>query len=215
MECVDSYRRWTHDSLSRPSEKEILAIGNSPGNHWIPEILLSFVAISQHYGIPTRLLDWSYSPFVAAYFAARDAIEGDAERFSVHALFASGLSIGREMRSVVHGRNLRLELVTVPRAANPNLHAQEGIFTYLDAQATLPLLECRRFAIEDVLSGLENPAPQYAPLLYKFSLERTHAPEVLWYLDKMGYHAARLFPGFEGSAKAVFEFSKMMPPPGD
>jgi hypothetical protein len=50
----------------------------------IPKDEWEWIALAQHYGLPTRLLDWSYNPLVALFFAIEEYFEEDSLVFAIN-----------------------------------------------------------------------------------------------------------------------------------
>jgi hypothetical protein len=61
-------------------EKSLPFLRECPHDDW------DFLAVAQHYGLPTRLLDWTWNPLVAAFFATCECKEEDG---AVYALYAA------------------------------------------------------------------------------------------------------------------------------
>ena len=61
----------------------------SKNKNWIDDNLKELFALAQHYGMPTRLLDWTYQFNTALYFGAMDSLEKTKKDFSVWGLNVS------------------------------------------------------------------------------------------------------------------------------
>lgn len=195
----------------------------------------SIFAMAQHYGIPTRLLDWSESAYVAAYFAASEAANKLHEnpRLNRRRLRVWALDIGR-IGGVDDSRLWeQIHTVRAPWATNPNLRAQKGLFTVhrqphrrgrgaglsLADHAKLPEDADRRIfqiprpvPLERVIRGLAESASSWTQLLYlgtpllrSYSLPWKEAAPLLVGLRALGVSAASLFPGYRGVTRSIQE----------
>jgi hypothetical protein len=162
---------------------------------WPNEALFELMALAQHHELPTRLLDWSNRSYVAAYFAASDALaergkfkDAEDKRFAVWVLDLEKLGLFQN-----------LKLVSVPGSNNANIAAQAGVFTLLQQPIVRPL----RFEGTTMLDEYFSEQPT-CPLI-KVTARLSESASVIDLCEKYGVTAASLFPDYYGAVKATMD----------
>jgi hypothetical protein len=176
---------------------------------WPPEDLREAAALAQHYGIPTRLLDWTYDPYVALYFALKKE-SGCTENMVIWALNKDYISF--LLPTVA---SVGIEFITPHYSINPNINAQKGLFTlcpvnmlsFMDNARNVlnggnGQLVDRRPLDEFIVSTAKDRGKTY---MKKFILPPAEAQKGLAILEKLGYSTSRIFPGYDGVAKQILE----------
>lgn len=83
------------------------------------------LAIAQHNGLPTRLLDWSSNPLIAVFFAVIDSPESDGAVYAHYTRFTVNEDTHEPFSSKIK-KNMRYR----PRAVSRRIINQFGYFTY-------------------------------------------------------------------------------------
>ncbi|RII31464.1 MAG: hypothetical protein CXR30_01225 [Geobacter sp.] len=148
------------------------------------------MALAQHHGVPTRLLDWSESPLVAAYFAA----------FSASNVVSENERIESKQISVIFLRNhgdIDIAIVNAPRHGNTFLRSQKGLFTYFP-RANEYFLKNRAWpSLEDL--AVTDEKPRVA--LGRVTLPSDQATELLKLLYDFGISRLSMMPSLDNAAK--------------
>ena len=196
---------------------------------WLPEEFWELAALAQHYGLPTRLLDWSTNINTALYFAVRDYIKPltTYQQLSLQREIVSnqGKSVDKNMelwaldtRVVIAKENiLPLRIIRPAYSGNPNLSAQEGVFTLWQidkpitrksgsGEVSIDIELVDRSSLDKLLAEkLQKENVAVHPYMYHITIPQSQAIEIYSYLERLNHTAAKLFPGYAGVAMSLKE----------
>jgi hypothetical protein len=185
----------------RNVERVLLDRFKRQAHHYLPKTpeesaVIEWYALMQHWGVPTRLLDFTLSPYVALFFALRERASGCAKCVPTHAsvwaihhvclqsLAKRELNIKRRVggpefrialdRLVEQDTDRRFVAPIQPFLMNERLSVQQGMFL------------CPSFARKLIIPIIERPT-------------------MLRELSRMNINSSSLFPGMDGYARSIRE----------
>jgi hypothetical protein len=133
---------------------------------------LEWLALARHHNVPTRLLDWSENPLVAAFFATQEAGSETESDTNAVIWFASGLPV---ISSLEGASPFDIDEISIYRAphVSPRIPAQYSVFTIHPdpteplTNKTCPALRCcliQAGACEHIRSVLDFCGVNWAAL---------------------------------------------------
>jgi hypothetical protein len=174
--------------------------------------LAEWWALMQHHHAPTRLLDWSHSPFVGLYFACSANFDCDGALWLFH-VKDTARAMNEKHRTFTDSRPSwearyqdesppsGLEVIgPQPSTNTPRMVAQQGAFTI-----GYNILENHDDVIDPILRPSHDSRKGNETTYYKVRVPARLKPQFLRHLRSMNVTASSLFPGIDGLGRSVAE----------
>lgn len=178
-----------------------------------PGHLIEWLALMQHHGAPTRLLDLTRSPFIAAYFAFEFCWIQQDQNVAVWAVniehlknkavpilseeFGDALKQSRNLineelfEKIFRRNNRRLVFPVEPFRMNRRYSLQQSVFISTGI-SDVPLMEQMEFLGDDI-----------GRAVVKIEIPSIYKKDALRELLQMNLHRASLFPDLDGYAASL------------
>lgn len=176
---VDPFKTSTDYSYPTPSHEQVLLkdfkrqsapfLAHHPIDDW------DWLAIAQHHGLATRLLDWTENILVAAYFSCSVTHNRDAVIYilNVEEISQADMEVSPFL--------LKDNVIFHPRHSTPRIIAQSGLFTvHVD------------------------PAQEFESLfLERLIIPKSFTSELFGTLRSYGFQKSKLFPGLDSVTEEI------------
>lgn len=157
----------------------------------------AFYNLVQHHGYPTPLLDWTYSPYVGAYFAYYRIKSSESENAS---------SDDKVRIFIFDQQQWHIDFPQIPKLSNPKRHFSIMEFMAINNERMIPQQAVSSVTniddIEIFIRSRETSGKQYLRVV-DLPVRERHL--VMQELSTMGITAGSLFPGLDGACEELRE----------
>lgn len=150
------------------------------------------VYIGQHFGFPTPFLDWTESPFVAAFFAFEGTVRSDKEHFVRIFIFNPVSWENHRLNYIenIHDAKIGVRLMDIVSRFNKRSTGQQALAMFTNVSDTMLFIN-------------EQSAKYGETFLEIIDIPVTERSIAMKELQLMGITHSSIFPGLEGACRAL------------